>query len=249
EKDFIEVEYTGTIVDDNVVFDTTDEKIAKDNEIFAENAKYGPIVVCLGMGHLLKGLDAYLIGKKEGKYSVDIKDVDAFGKKSAKLLKLIPMKFFIKEKIRPYPGLEVEIDGKRGLVRNVSGGRIIVDFNHPLSSKDLKYDVEVKRIVTDMDEKVKSIFKLELNFADIVTKYDEKAKVITITSVLPEQIHPQLEKRVLDLIPEIKSVKFIVKKQEQPKEKTEKAVSKKVENVESKKEAIPPVKEETDKKE
>ena len=68
EKDFIELEYTGKLKDDNAIFDTTDEKIAKDNDLFQENAEYKPITICIGQGQIIKGLDQSLPGKETEKY-------------------------------------------------------------------------------------------------------------------------------------------------------------------------------------
>lgn len=160
KNDFIEVEYTGRIKEGNSVFDTTDEKTAKDSGIFHKQMKYGPVVVVLGESHLLTGLDSQLQGKEAGKYSFEISPEEGFGKKTADLLKLVPAKAFSKEQIKPFVGLEVEMDGLRGIVRSVSGGRIIVDFNHPLAGKTLLYDVNVLRVITDPSEKIKGIARL-----------------------------------------------------------------------------------------
>jgi len=90
KKDFIEVEYTGKIKDGNIIFDTTDEKVAKENNLEA-NSDYGPVVICIGEQQLLKGLDKNLEGKDIGKeYDIDIDPEDGFGKKNAKLIQLIP---------------------------------------------------------------------------------------------------------------------------------------------------------------
>ncbi|MCA9478691.1 MAG: FKBP-type peptidyl-prolyl cis-trans isomerase [Nanoarchaeota archaeon] len=144
--DFVRLNYTGSA--DGHVYDTTVEATAKKEEIYSPKTKYGPVVVVIGERHLIKGLDEGLVGKEAGKHSFDIKDVDAFGKKDAKKLQLVPMKLFAKENIRPFAGLQVNIDDTMGIVRSVSGGRVIVDFNHPLSSKDVHYDVEVEGIIT-----------------------------------------------------------------------------------------------------
>lgn len=159
--DFIELNYTGRIDDtQKAVFDTTEESKAKEVGIYNPKTKYGPIIVPLGEGYLLKGLDKQLEGKELGKHSFHIEAVDAFGKKDAKKLQLVPAKFFKKDNIRPAAGLQINIDGEIGIVRSVSGGRVIVDFNHPLSSKDLDYDVDVIRMVEDKEEQVRAVFNL-----------------------------------------------------------------------------------------
>lgn len=158
-KDFIELDYTGRLAE-GPVFDTTIEAVSRQEGLFEERHRYGPVIICVGERHILKGLDDALPGKDVGAYTIPVKDVDGFGKKDPKLLKLIPGSQFLKQRIRPEPGLEVTIDGLHGTVRTVSGGRVIVDFNHPLASKDLVYEVVVRRVVTDPAEKVEAIAKL-----------------------------------------------------------------------------------------
>ena len=38
------------------------------------------------------------------------------------------------------------LDNMTGIIKSATGGRVIVDFNHPLSSKDLAYNVKVNKI-------------------------------------------------------------------------------------------------------
>jgi FKBP-type peptidyl-prolyl cis-trans isomerase 2 len=73
---------------------------------------------------------------------------------------LIPKTKFHNDEIEPFVGLEVSIDDARGMVRAVSGGRIIVDFNHPLAGHKLHYDVNILRIITDDKEQVESAMNL-----------------------------------------------------------------------------------------
>ena len=47
------------------------------------------------------------------------------------------MSAFKKENITTQPGLQITVDEAVGMVKTVSGGRVIVDFNHPLSGKDI----------------------------------------------------------------------------------------------------------------
>src|SRR3989344_5391232 len=74
------------------------------------------------------------------------------------LLKMIPIKVFFQHKINPVQGAMLNFDGKMGKVLSVSGGRVLVDFNHPLAGKDVIYEVNVKRIIQNINE----IFRMEL---------------------------------------------------------------------------------------
>lgn len=194
--DFIELNYTGKTAEGQL-FDTT-IKADADTADLQIRKEYKPVIVCAGEGHLLPGLDDQIVGKELGKYTIPLKDVDAFGKKDAKLLQLIPRKVFKEQKLDPAPGLEIDVDNQRGIIRSVSGGRVIVDFNHPLASKDIVYDVEVLRIVTDAAEKIKAL----LNIAHVPyteVKVAENKAEITSGFALPPQFIDLFSKDIVRL--------------------------------------------------
>lgn len=218
--DFVELDYTGKIKDDKMVFDTTVEQAAKDHKIHNPKFHYKPIVICIGEHHVVKGLEDALVGKNPGIYTIEVKAEHAFGKKSAEMLKLIPMKLFKKDNVQPFVGLDVNIDGSLGIVRSVSGGRVIVDFNHPLSSKDLVYDIEVKRIVTDPLEKVKAVLEMLGVPFETLDLDDIKEKATIITRIkYPDEAVAEVSEHVKRLAG-MKAVEFQVqeKKKEEKKE-------------------------------
>ena len=185
--DFIELDYTAKIKDDKLVFDTTLAEVAKASDSYNPKFKYEPVVICVGEHHLIPGLDDALEGKELGKFTIEIPAEKGFGKKSASLLKLIPLKLFKQDKVDPFPGLEVNVDGQVGIVKSVSGGRVIVDFNHPLSGRDLAYDVELKRVVTDPAEQVRAILELIHLHHHGIDIVEGKAK-ISVHDKLPEDV-------------------------------------------------------------
>jgi len=132
KHDFIEVDYTGKIKESGEVFDTTNIEVAKKNQIFEAERVTGPVVICLGEGLILPGLEKKLEGRELGEYNIDLSAEEGFGKKSAKLIQLIPTAKFKKQDVRPMPGLQISVDGMMGTIKTVTGGRTIVDFNHPL---------------------------------------------------------------------------------------------------------------------
>ena len=222
EKDFIEIEYTGKLKEDGFIFDTTSAEIAKENNLFDEKKIYKPIVICVGEAQILQGLDKELIGKELNKsYTIELEAEKAFGKKNAKLLKLVPTNIFRKQRIEPMPGLQVNVDGMFGIIKTVTGGRTIVDFNHPLSGKDVSYDVKVNKLITDPVQKLKSFITLELGLKDL--KVELKEQTATIELNLPEQIKESFEKKLLELVPEVKKLEFSGKKPEKPKNNNERS--------------------------
>jgi len=211
KKDFVEVEYTGKIKEDNIVFDTTDSEIAKKNNIFAAKMQYGPVIVCIGEGQILKGLEDGLEGKETGKeYTIELKAENAFGKKDARLIKMIPAGAFRKQAIDPQPGLEVNIDGVLGIIRRCGGGRCLVDFNHPLAGKDLIYKIKVNKLVADDKEKVKSYLKLALG-SKTEAEFKESTVDVKTEKEIPKEVKESISKKLAEIIPSVKKVNFVIK--------------------------------------
>jgi FKBP-type peptidyl-prolyl cis-trans isomerase 2 len=184
--------------------------------IFHDKTAYGDVTVCAGEGQLLKGLDDALIGATVGEHTIVIAAEKAFGKKSAKLIQLVATTKFLNQGIKPYPGLQVNIDGTIGVIKNVSGGRTLVDFNHPLAGNDVTYDVVVHDIVTDTEKQVDALVRLSLgSTAEVVVK--EKAATIQTRAPLPDSTTAQVKSIINELVPAIDSVQFSVKKAEEKK--------------------------------
>ena len=205
EKDFIEIEFIARDKETNKVFDLTDKETAKKEKIYNEKAEYGPIIICIGEHQIIKGLDSFLIGKEINReYKVELSPEEGFGKKDTKLLRLIPSKLFKKQNIQPFPGLQINIDGLLGIVRTVSSGRSIVDFNHPLAGHTLVYSLKINRIITKDDEKINSFLKFFIK--------DPKIKLednnLTVESPIPEPIQKLLKEKIKKLTPNIKEIKF-----------------------------------------
>ena len=214
KHDLIELEYTGKTKEENIIFDTTDKDIAKENDLHTHQ-DFGPVVVCVGEQQVLPGLDKNLEGKETGKeYDFDIKPEDAFGKKDAKLIQLVPTSKFKKQNIHPQPGLQLNLDGMIGTIKTVSGGRTLVDFNHPLAGRELSYDVKINKMVNDDKEKVKAYLKLTFGIKDCEVKIEEGNAKIEIKTELNEKVKEEINKKITELIQTIKKTEFVIKKEE-----------------------------------
>ena len=207
EHDFIEIEYTAIIEDTNQVFDTTDEETARSANIYSKNTNYKPIIICVGENQILKGLDEFLIGKqlKETEYEIQLQPENAFGRKNPKLLQLLSQSSFKKQNINPYPGLQMNIDGILGIVRTVTPGRVIVDFNHPLAGKKITYKIKIKREITDEKEKLDSLlsFYIKAFKGEMVEIAQDEA---VISASIPKQAQESLKEKITSLIPSIRKV-------------------------------------------
>jgi peptidylprolyl isomerase/FKBP-type peptidyl-prolyl cis-trans isomerase SlyD len=163
--DFVRLEFTGKIKETGDVFDTTNEEVAKETGIFIEEKNYGPVPIVVGGNHLLKPMDEAIIGMNAGESKeIDVSPEDAFGKRDSKLVQLIPMKDFKKKGMNPYVGMELTLEGQKGRVLTISGGRVRVDFNHELAGKNLEYSIVVSEIIEGDEEKIKSMIQLHYSY-------------------------------------------------------------------------------------
>ena len=202
ENDFIEIDYIARIKD-NGIFDLTNKEIAKENNIYNKDFKYKPVIICLGKGDIIKGLDSKIIGKDIGKYTIELNPEEGFGKKDGKLIKLVPTKEFTKQNIKPMPGMQLNLDGFIGKIISVTGGRTLVDFNNPLSGKNLVYEIEIKRKITDKKEQLEGF--LDILFKDY--KLELKDDEAVIDTKISKEMEESLKKEILERV-KIKKVTF-----------------------------------------
>lgn len=152
--DFIKLSYTGKL-QSGAVFDTTDANVAKEFGIYNEKATYGPETVIVGQGYVLPGLDEELIGKNVGdKGAVTVPPEKGYGMKRIDQVQTFPAKKF-KEKVQP--GMRVQAEGRTGVVESTTGGRIRINFNHPLAGETLEYEYTVESAIESTPEKVAAI--------------------------------------------------------------------------------------------
>jgi FKBP-type peptidyl-prolyl cis-trans isomerase SlyD len=215
KQDFVEIEYTGKLKEEGMIFDTSDEKTAKDNGLYNKEHSYGAVKVMIGNSQVLPGLDRFMEGKEPGEYKVVLDPTEGFGKKNAKLLRLVPKNIFIKQQINPMPGLPINIDGADGVVKTVSGGRCMVDFNHPLSGKTLEYDLKINRIVTDEKEKVSAILELQVKKEEFDLNLENGKIVITLKT---KGFQKPLKDLIEDMIKKFTKVKEVSWKETTTKE-------------------------------
>ena len=204
--DFVEIEYMGRLKETNEIFDLTNAEDAKKNNVYNDKLKYSSKVVCVGNNILVKGLDEFLEGKECKNYTIELSAEKAFGKKDPKLMKLVSISIFSKQNIKPFPGLQVSFDGLIGIVETVSGGRVIVDFNHPLAGRDVVYDIRIKRVVNDDKEKINSL--LEQMFGKH-TDFEFRNKKLTIKREVDNQVKEFIVKNIKDCIKDTSEVEFV----------------------------------------
>jgi FKBP-type peptidyl-prolyl cis-trans isomerase 2 len=207
EKDFVEIDYTGSIKETNQIFDLTDKETAQKNNLFDPNFKYGSRVICVGEKEILPAIDKALIGKDvPSEVKIDLKPEEAFGPRDSKLMKIIPTNDLLKQEIRPFPGLQIQVQGFVGTVRTVSTGRTTIDFNHPLAGKELIYDIKIKSIITDPKVKLRNLFENAFKLADkeYALIYDQNKVTIKLNGPeMPAELLQMFVKKAKEVIPEL----------------------------------------------
>jgi peptidylprolyl isomerase len=178
DGDFLEVDYSAWTVADNGLISTTDEKKAKDANIYEKEVRYGPVLVVLGSNSVIKGLDRSLreMNINETK-KMTFKPEEAFGERNPDLVRVMPIADFKKHDMDPYPGMRVNIDNATAIVKSVNSGRVTVDMNHPFAGQEIEYEVKVIKHLTSEKEKISALGK---NYSVEPTAVEAKEKTVTL---------------------------------------------------------------------
>jgi FKBP-type peptidyl-prolyl cis-trans isomerase 2 len=170
--DFVQVDYVGRIKDSGEIFDLTNEALAKEQKIFNPKVAYKPVVLILGADFIIKGLDEALRGMKVGeKKKVDIPPEKAFGERKEEMVQVVPEAKFKGQDMEPFPGAVVSLgNNMRGRIISVAGGRVRIDFNHPLAGKTLEYELELKSVIEKKDDKIKAVVEYFTGVTDVEVK-------------------------------------------------------------------------------
>jgi len=210
--DFIEFDFIGRIKATGQIFDLTLGDVAKKENVFDEHREYKPTVAVVGAGMLIKGFDKAIEGKEIKKeYEFDVAVEDAFGQRNPKLVQLTNLNKF--KEFRPIVGMQVNVDGVLATVRSVSGGRVTLDFNHPLAGRELHYWVKITRKIADLKEKISALAKIMSLDASNVS-VEEKKVTIKGKEIdkLDKHATEHLGEQIRKLIPEIKDREIVFEK-------------------------------------
>ena len=180
--DFIKVNYTGKFKDGNI-FDTTIESISKENNIYNENGVYGGDIVIIGAKNTIDGLDEDFIGKDVGyETEIELTPEKAFGLPDPKLITSISISKIKSGNIKV--GSIVEQNGKQGIITRIIGRRVTIDFNNPLTGKNVIYTYKIEEKIDDLKNKINGLFKLYTGIKDTKIEINENTAIIYIPKIL-----------------------------------------------------------------
>ncbi len=226
----VTIEFTGKELESGIIFDTTSEKIAKENKLYKENSIFRPIPVVVGKGDVLKGIDDCLLEMKEGdSKTIQLTSEKAFGARKKELIVVVPIKEFISRKIQPFPGLIVDMNGQYGKVQTVSGGRVRVDMNNELAGKNVEYEIKIVKEYTSPAEKAQIMSEkfFPLKEIKVETKLEKDNLKVKLPKEIAKQIGPLIApftQTMKEVIPEIKKVEIVesIDKSKKEEKKAEK---------------------------
>jgi peptidylprolyl isomerase len=216
--DFVIVDYVGRVKDTQTLFDLTDEEMAKKEKVYREDEAYGPRLVVVGEGLMLKGFEDALTSMKVGESkTIELPPEKAFGNRDTNKVKVYPVSAFRKSDVKPYPGARVTMDGKTGVVQNAGGGRVRVDFNPVLAGKTLVYEITIRRKVQTESDKLNELIKRRIRGADL-SKFQVNRGAEEVSIIMPKEtyladgiqlVKTMIGRDVLKNIAGVNAVKFV----------------------------------------
>ncbi len=199
--EFVLVDYVGRLEGSGEIFDITKEDAAKKEGVYKENFRYGPVPIIVDAEFVLPGLNEAIknmeVGEKE---TVELPPEKAFGKRSEELIKLVPESQFHSKGIEPKVGSYIEINKLRGKIMSIDGGRVKVDFNHPLAGKTIVYEIEAVGKITENSEKAKAVVYYFIGVPSEDVKTEVKEKEVEISFVKKFDIHNEAKQTIADTI-------------------------------------------------
>lgn len=192
KNSFVLINYVLRAKDTNELIDTTIEEVAKNENKYEPDKAYEPLLVIVGENRVIQGLEEHIesVAEPGQEYEIEIPPEKAYGHRDPSKVKVMSLGTLLRRNITPEVGKTIEIDGQIGMVKAISGGRVLVDFNHPLAGKTLICKYKVVKVIEDVAEKVKWLLhrryrKAPLDRFNVTVDLEKK----TISVELPREIY------------------------------------------------------------
>lgn len=222
-NDFIELDFIAKVKETGEIFDSSSEEEAKKYGLFQEKEKerFKPLKICVGQGMVVKGFDKSLEGKEIGEeYEIELKPEDAFGKRDNKLIKIMPLSAFKERGVEPIAGMMLALDNFLVKICAVTSGRVIVDFNNPLSGKHIIYKFKINNLIEDLKEQLLILSELFIGIEPEINIENKKA-IISLKIKLPSKIEEEFKKKVKEILDTELDIKYKEDKEKQREERIE----------------------------
>lgn len=237
ESAFLIVDYLVRVKDSGETVYTTSPEEAKKAGIYAEGEVYKPELIIIGANEVTKGFENALRENEVGQEKeIEVPPEDGYGQRDLTKVKVFSIKKLAEKNVNVEEikiGSRVEVDGKVGIVRGITSGRVTIDFNPPLAGKTLVYKFRILKKVEDDKEKVASLlnrwfprideskFEVSLSDSEVTIKVPPEAFYVEGLQLIKRALFSSITK----YLPKIEKVTFVeTYEKEKPKEeKTEEA--------------------------
>lgn len=212
EGALILVDFTAKIKDTGETFDTT----FIDSEDPDGEKRSEPRLISIGKPNfsVLGSLNDALSNSKEGDtLSLEIPPEKAFGQRRPDKVRVISLRKLGEDAEHASVGKTVEVNGRKGVIRFISSGRVTVDYNHRYAGKTIVFDAMVKKLLTDNREKITEIQKYRMGDDTEPIHIDSNTLYITI----PESLYDSttlynkkhmIQSDVFQFVPQIRKIIF-----------------------------------------
>lgn len=182
KNSIVYIEYETRIKENNKMIDTTNEEVAKKENIYNDKKRYGKIPIIIGVGDFIKGFENALLNAEVGnEYNIEIPPSEGYGERDNSRIEVYSIKKFEQQKVMPELGKEIVIKNHIGTITNISCGRVRVDFNSKYAGKTLKYKYKIISEITDNLERINALIDYHYrNSKDFKISLGNKQATITI---------------------------------------------------------------------
>lgn len=148
--------------EDGELFDTTRRDVAEEHDAVHEDEFYEPMPVVVGGGRVVEGFDEALREAEVGEpQKIEVPPEKGFGERDPDEIETFSKREFERRDQHAHPGMRVRIEGREGVITQVTAGRVRVDFNPPLAGDTLTYDFEITEEVTDPADQLQALLDLD----------------------------------------------------------------------------------------
>ncbi len=166
DGDFIKISFEMYAGDERKLVLTSDEKLARENNIYDEEWKYGDQTVIVGSDKPFKELSealnrSFREASVGNEFEVRIEPENAFGKRDPKNIQLHTFRELQKEKINPELGMEVTLKGRTGKIISLTPGRTLIDFNHKWAGKVIFYKYKIDEVISSSKDKILALLDID----------------------------------------------------------------------------------------
>jgi peptidylprolyl isomerase len=137
--DKIQVHYKGTL-EDGTIFDDSESKGT-------------PLDFTVGSDQIIPGFEQAVIGMREGETKeITVSPNEGYGEPNPEYIREFPRDQIPKDMEEPQEGMVLQVgtpDGQTAIatIKSVAKKNIILDLNHPLAGKTLKFTIKVLKII------------------------------------------------------------------------------------------------------